>query len=73
MRTFHWRAWKWAQRHIPIPPDAICPYCGGSENLIRHHKDGNPDNNDPENVGFAHRDCHTRGHKPWTFRKKVTA
>ena len=34
----------------------------GSDNLTLHHKDGNHENNNPENWSYSHRTCHKRFH-----------
>lgn len=39
-----------------------CLKCGDTQNLQRHHKDGNPLNNDPLNVGILCRVCHKNIH-----------
>lgn len=48
-----------AQRMYPVP--LTCPLCG-QEPVERHHADGNPRNNTPENIVFACHSCHMKMH-----------
>lgn len=40
-----------------------CELCETMENLIRHHRDENPTNNDPSNLQVLCRPCHNSLHK----------
>jgi transcription elongation factor Elf1 len=43
--------------------DAInCEKCGSTEKLERHHKDGNPMNNEPNNLAVLCSPCHHKEH-----------
>ena len=57
-RYGHHVAW----RLYPFGPDATCVACGGTRRLQRHHVDGDPGNNAPENVAVLCQDCHTEAH-----------
>jgi len=39
-----------------------CEECGSTIQLVIHHKDGNPNNNDEENLALLCRRCHKRKH-----------
>jgi hypothetical protein len=41
-----------------------CQKCGAKQNLQRHHKDGNPKNNQPTNVSVLCWRCHMVSHGP---------
>lgn len=44
-----------------------CKTCGGV-GRVRHHKDKNPLNNDPENVQILCHKCHNGIHENWRYR-----
>jgi hypothetical protein len=46
----------YARRWIPMPD--LCERCGVVPPLDRHHKDGNPRNNDRSNIACLCRRCH---------------
>ena len=46
-----------------IMPATQCSTCGDTESLHRHHRDGNPINNSPENIQILCRRCHVAEHK----------
>ena len=46
---------EFARRWFPLPEK--CDECD-SPPLDRHHRDGNPQNNDPSNIAFLCRRCH---------------
>ena len=50
--------WSRAQRLYPNL--ATCQECGGRPAVERHHRDGNPLNNAPENLALVCRRCHMR-------------
>ena len=56
-----------AVREAYIRQDGVCAYCGRSleYGFHRHHKDGNPMNNDPDNLELLCPDCHYT-----TFKEK---
>lgn len=41
----------------------ICSLCGGKGKLDVHHKDGNYQNNDMENLTYLCRSCHMKQHR----------
>lgn len=45
-------------------PKVSCANCGSTTRLDRHHIDGNPLNNSPENLVDLCRRCRLREHKP---------
>ena len=45
----------------------VCESCGSKENLDTHHRDGNVENNDPQNIATLCETCHMQGH--WKNRK----
>jgi hypothetical protein len=45
-----------ARRWFPLPD--LCERCTLVPPRDRHHKDGNPRNNDPSNIAFLCRRCH---------------
>ena len=50
----------WVVKQVYIEQDGVCTRCGGSleKGFHRHHKDGNPANNSPENLELLCPDCH---------------
>ncbi len=40
----------------------LCEMCGGTLTLQRHHKDGNPTNNEKSNVMVVCQPCHVKIH-----------
>ncbi len=48
-----------AQRAIPAKK---CAKCGATQNLVRHHKDGNTANNSPSNVTVLCKTHHGAAH-----------
>lgn len=44
--------------------DMVCEKCGSTRNVEVHHKDGNYQNNSPENLMILCRSCHMKEHKP---------
>jgi hypothetical protein len=48
-----------AQKRYQLQP---CEHCGATRDLHRHHRDHNPLNNDPSNIGFFCSRCHTQLH-----------
>lgn len=47
-----------------------CERCGATEKLSRHHKDGNPTNNDLANVAILCLSCHTTQHWEEGYRPR---
>ena len=58
---------EWVVKEVYIRQDGVCARCGNSleKGFHRHHKDGNPANNDPENLELLCPECHY-----CTFKKK---
>lgn len=50
----------WIVKSVYIQQDAVCLKCGNSlkKGFHRHHKDGNPANNSPDNLELLCSDCH---------------
>lgn len=44
--------------NAPMPDGQLCEYCGDRTASDRHHVDGDPGNNTPENLQFLCRRCH---------------
>lgn len=57
-----WKGYNHAHRYIPCADR--CEKCGsdGDGWIDRHHIDGNQLNNDPSNIAFVCRQCHTEAH-----------
>lgn len=60
LAALHWRANKLKR--------SSCEMCPATENLDVHHKDGNPENNELENVMTLCDSCHAKWH--WTHGKQ---
>lgn len=62
---------QWARDHLPLEPN--CERCG-AEAVDRHHRDGNPLNNDPGNVASLCRRCHMEldGRLRWRLGRRET-
>ena len=40
-----------------------CAKCGKIRTLVKNHKDGNHNNNDPSNIEYICDDCHAKFHQ----------
>lgn len=58
---------KRAQRTITA---TACEDCPSTTDLTRHHRDGDPTNNAPENVAILCRSCHTKRHWAEGYRAR---
>ncbi len=47
----------------------VCESCGSKENLDTHHRDGNVENNDPQNIATLCETCHTHLHETSGYPK----
>ena len=45
-------------------PDGPCEICGSNKNVDVHNKDGNPQNNNLDNLQRLCRSCHIKAHHP---------
>jgi len=60
------RATSWMTVHYHARntlPSGCCEICGSQKNVDVHHKDGNPQNNDPLNLMRLCRSCHLKQHR----------
>lgn len=46
----------------------VCNGCGSWDNLQVHHKDGNHENNSPDNLEWLCVNCHSKKHKRYIPR-----
>lgn len=44
-------------------PNGCCEICGSNRNVDVHHKDGNPQNNNQNNLQRLCRSCHMKAHR----------
>lgn len=51
------------KRKFPITGESLCVNCGSQKLVDHHHLDGDPCNNDPDNVVIICRKCHLRLHR----------
>ena len=59
------KSWMAVHYHArKIVPPGPCVLCGKPNASDVHHKDGNPQNNNPNNLIRLCRSCHTRIHHP---------
>lgn len=60
--VFNQRTARWVAKKL-YPVLGNCETCGARPATSRHHIDGNPENNERENLAFLCRSCHQRGHR----------
>ena len=61
----HGTSWMTIHYHArKLLPDGCCEICGSAKNVDVHHKDGNPQNNSPDNLQRLCRSCHMKAHRP---------
>ena len=62
-RRLVWRIRKRVQRMIVLTQFSSCRICGNTEELERHHIDGNIRNNNLSNLTVICKTCHIEIHK----------
>lgn len=50
--------------YLVLGREYCCEKCGSTANIDVHHKDGNRNNNTPENIELLCRSCHLKEHNP---------
>jgi len=60
-----------AQAIYKLRPCEQCGVDGGKRLIHRHHKDGDPLNNSPENIAFLCTRCHAEAHKQMRKDKEL--
>lgn len=61
----HGVSWMTVHYHARnLLPNGFCEICGSEKNVDVHHKDSNPQNNNPDNLQRLCRSCHMKVHRP---------
>ncbi len=75
-----WHEKKWYNSNVSLLwGDVVCKTCGGVENLIIHHIDGNNGrngkelNNKIENLVILCRKCHPKYHNRWGLKEVMSS
>ena len=56
--------------YVVLNREYKCERCGSTKNVDVHHKDGDRNNNTPENIALLCRSCHMKEHKSKETNKK---